>query len=127
MTLFFDRNVGRAVPKALELLRLSVEYHDRHFGPRTKDDHWLAAIGDKGWVAVTCDERLRYNQSHLRALIGHKVGCFLICGAGSRPRWHMVRILAANWDEIEEICATEVAPYLYRLYLGRRPVRDYPK
>ena len=47
MILFFDRNVGTVVPKALKALNLPipVEYHDDLFPINTPDDQWLAQVG----------------------------------------------------------------------------------
>jgi hypothetical protein len=116
MTLFFDRTVGKRIADALRLLDLVVERHDDHFSQLTYDDVWLQAIGERGWVAVTHDD-LRRNPAAMRALVDHKVGCFLIRGGASRRNWFTVRVLARNWERIEEIANSQARPFLYRLYL----------
>ena len=51
--LFFDRDVGNAVPRALGVLMLptSVEYHQSHFPTDAQDDVWMAQIGALGMDA----------------------------------------------------------------------------
>jgi len=124
MTLFFDRDMGRTIPEALRALDLDVERHDDHLDPRTKDEQWLEEIGRRGWPVISRDQRLLRNQSARRALADNKVGCFVLFGAGNKPRWFAVRIIARNWDDIEHPCRSENRPFLYRLYLARAPKRE---
>lgn len=117
MTLFFDRNLAKKVPEALALLGLSVEKHDDHFSSTTTDEELLRALGARQWVMVTDDEKLTRNRSALAALSDHRAKCFILAGAGHRPRWYAVRIIARNWERIEELVANEAPPFLYKLYL----------
>jgi len=121
MTLFFDRNLGKSIPEALKLLGLEVEKHDDHFPANATDEEWLEHVGNKGWPVVTADARLRLNQSQLRALADYRVGCFMLCGAGNRPRWYAVRIIARNWEHIEIVANSGQRPFLHRLYLKQPP------
>ncbi len=120
MTLFFDRSLARRIPDALALLGLSVIKHDDHFAPDATDEEWLDVVGRQGWVAVTRDERLWWNSSALNALMDHHVGCIILAGAGNRPRWYAVRVLARNWDTIEDLIDNAERPFLCRLRL-RQP------
>jgi hypothetical protein len=117
VTLFCDRNLGRRVPDALKLLGLPVEKHDDHFPQDEKDETLLRELGKRQWVMVTGDEKLTRNQSALTALSDHRARCFVLAGAGHRPRWYAVRIIARNWDRIEELVADEPPPFLCKLYL----------
>jgi hypothetical protein len=123
MILFFDRNMGKSIPDALHLLDLPVKKHDEHFGPTTTDEEWLAKVGEEGWLAITRDERIRWNQSERRALADHRVGCFVLVGAAKLPRWDSVRIIARNWDRIQELSTAEERPFLCELHLRRPPKR----
>jgi hypothetical protein len=61
-TVFFvDRSLG-IEPLRTELanLGLLVEIHDDHFARGAEDRVWLRAVGDRGWVVLTKDQRLRY-------------------------------------------------------------------
>jgi hypothetical protein len=117
MTLFFDRNLGHKVPDALLLLGLPVTKHDDRFTQGATDEEWLQEVGQQGWVVVTRDEKLWWNASALKALSDHRLGCFVLSGAGDRPRWYAVRILARNWDTVERLASGEERPFLCRLRL----------
>jgi len=119
--LFFDADLARKLPDALALLGLPVTKHDDHFPAGTRDEVWLRAIGERGWVAVTRDQRLWRNASAVQALVDHRVGCIILAGAGSRPRWYAVRILARHWEKIEELMRGEQGPFLCRLRLRQSP------
>jgi hypothetical protein len=121
MTLFFDRSLARRISDALALLGLDVVKHDDRFSPSATDEEWLHMVGKQGWVAVTRDERPWWNSSALNALVDHHVGCIILAGAGSRPRWYAVRVLARNWDTIEDLMDSAQRPFLCRLRL-RQPV-----
>jgi len=60
---FLDRNLGRN--KFSNILRaqgLRIEVHDDHFKPDASDPEWLSEVGERGWVVVTVDRRIRYRQ-----------------------------------------------------------------
>ncbi len=48
MKLFFDRNIGKNLPRALSRLGLDVEWHDKHFQQNTSDEEWLNQVGKRG-------------------------------------------------------------------------------
>lgn len=59
LVLFFDRDVGVALPRALEILKLSakVEYHQNHFSGDAQDDVWMPFVGANGWILIGHDSR----------------------------------------------------------------------
>jgi len=115
MTLFFDRSMGRKIPQALQLLGVDAIAHDDRFGPRTPDDVWLAAAGQRGWTVVTKDDRIRFNQAERVALVTYRVGCFVLLRRNA-TRWQLTQIRARAWDEIETIGSAEPRPFLYAIY-----------
>lgn len=118
--LFFDRNLGRSIPDALALLRVPAEKHLSHFAHDAPDEDWLPEVGKRGWVVVTRDNLLR-NQMALAAIVDHSVGCFLLPGVASRPRWYAMRIIARHWDQIERMMETAERPFVCKLYLQHPP------
>lgn len=123
MTLFFDRNMGHALPEALRLLGLPTEKHDDHFAANAHDEEWLPEVGRRGWVVITHDKRIRTNESQRKALLDHGVGCFVLRGTGHLTRWAMVRMIARHWDHIDKTVKTAARPFLHRLYArgGAKP------
>lgn len=53
-----------------------MEVHDDHFAADARDTEWLAKVGARGWVVLTSDQRIRYRQNELAALLRHGVRAF---------------------------------------------------
>src|SRR5262249_54932445 len=68
LVFFIDRSLGRKkVPEALRAAGLEVRVHDELFPQGTQDVVWLSEAGANGWVVVTRDDRIRYNQLEKQA------------------------------------------------------------
>lgn len=115
MTLFFDRNVGTAVPRALRLLGLSVEHHDDHFEPKTQDDQWMAAVGQVGWTVIGHDRKFHEIDVELQAIHHHRLGVFYLWGANAK-KWDKMRLFAKVYDKITAVIRSEPRPFIYRVY-----------
>ena len=118
MILFFDRNTGTAIPRALkEHLKppsVEVEYHQLHFDQQEQDDVWLAQVGSRGWFVVGQDYRYHERPSELAALTAHSVGVFYLWGAEA-PRWETMRVFARAYDRIIRAAQNTPRPFLYRV------------
>jgi hypothetical protein len=79
-TYFIDRDLGNQFPEALRAAGLSVERHDDHFTPSTRDEEWLSVIGERRWLGVTRDARIRYSPLALRVLMESGVKLFVMVG-----------------------------------------------
>lgn len=74
---FLDRTLGRSIfAGRLRAQGVRVEVHDDHFPPDAKDSEWLPEVGARGWVVVTCDQRIRYRRNELAALLRNRVRAF---------------------------------------------------
>ena len=84
LVLFLDRNLGRTV--VAERLRhegVRVEIHDDHFpDQRTPDEAWLRLAGERGWVVVTPDARIRYRANEKAAVESANVRQFVLTATG---------------------------------------------
>ncbi len=67
---------------ALRKAGLNVEIHDDHFAPDAKDAEWLAVAGQKRWIVVTRDERIRYRAAAKQAIRRAKVRAFVLAAQG---------------------------------------------
>ena len=79
LTFFLDRNLGKHI--IADILREAgalVEVHDDHFPAGAKDNEWLPAVGEKGWVVLTKDQRIRYRGLELKALEEAQVKAFVL-------------------------------------------------
>ena len=82
---FTDRDLGSRFPEILAAAELTVERHRDHFAPDCADEVWLRSIGQRGWVALTHDRRIRYKPNELSAVIRHGVALLVIIGDAPYP------------------------------------------
>jgi len=115
VTFFFDRNIGRAVPKALRLLGLPVAYHDEHFRPDTQDDQWMATVGQAGWTVIGHDKKFHEIRVELQAIQQHQLAVFYLWGANAK-RWDKLRLFSKVYDKIVSAIQSERPPFIYRVY-----------
>jgi hypothetical protein len=135
LTLYFDRNVGRKVPEALQLLGLKNVIH--HHTPRTHlglkpikgqkglfadnetDDSWLKFVGEKGWIVLTQDSKFHKKgfENELSAIKQFNVGCFYIWGAEA-PRWDKMIALCKAYENIVDASNVTAKPFIYSCSKG---------
>lgn len=77
---FTDRDLGNTFPNILSESGLTVERHRGHFAPDCPDEEWLQAIGERGWIALTHDGRIRYKPNELDAVVRNRVTLLVIAG-----------------------------------------------
>jgi len=68
----------KKVPEALRAGGLDVRVHDDLFPQATQDVEWLREAGAQRWVAITRDDRIRYNQLEREAVLAAKLRFFSI-------------------------------------------------
>lgn len=59
----------------------TVLIHDDHFAPAEKDSHWLRVAGEKGWIVLTKDSRIRYRALEKMTLMKAGVAAFILTSA----------------------------------------------
>src|SRR5262249_30822356 len=82
---FIDRSLG-IEPIRTELLNagLVVQIHDDHFARDEEDRVWLRTVGERGWVVLTKDQRLRYRPLEIAALRASKARVFVLTAGNLR-------------------------------------------
>ena len=82
---FIDRSLG-IDPIRTELIKagLAVEIHDDHFARDEEDRVWLQAVGERGWVVLTKDQRLQYRPLEIAALRASKARVFVLTAGNLR-------------------------------------------
>jgi predicted nuclease of predicted toxin-antitoxin system len=82
---FIDRSLGRE-PIRTELIKagLVVQIHDDHFARDEEDRIWLRTVGERGWVVLTKDQRLRYRPLEIAALRASKARVFVLTAGNLR-------------------------------------------
>jgi predicted nuclease of predicted toxin-antitoxin system len=82
---FIDRSLG-VEPIRTELINsgLAVEIHDDHFARDEEDRVWLQTVGERGWVVLTKDQRLRYRPLEIGALRASNARVFVLTAGNLR-------------------------------------------
>ncbi|MEW6353663.1 MAG: hypothetical protein AB1469_05130 [Pseudomonadota bacterium] len=66
---FIDRSLGKkAVTDALRAAGARAEVHDDHLPQDAKDETWLRYVGERNWVVLTQDDRIRFHHHERAAL-----------------------------------------------------------
>ena len=82
---FIDLSLG-VEPIRTELLNagLVVQIHDDHFARDAEDRVWLRTVGERGWVVLTKDQRLRYRPLEIAALRASNARVFVLTAGNLR-------------------------------------------
>lgn len=119
-TVFFtDRDLGKQFPEILAKAGITVRRHADHFPPDCPDDQWLAHVGEKGWVAITHDGRIRYKPNEKKAVLDNNVRLLVIVGRA--PFAALAENFVASIAKVEAFVAAHSAPWIAKLY---RPSAD---
>lgn len=114
-TVFFtDRDLGIRFPQILSAAGLAVEPHKDHFAHDCDDEVWLQAIGERGWVALTHDRRIRYKPNELRAVVRHGVALLVIIGDAPYP--DLAHNFVATLPRIERFLARTTPPFIAKAF-----------
>ena len=126
--LFLDRSLGRKkVPDLLRTEGLRLVTLAEHYGipddETIEDTDWLQLCGEKGWLAIMKDDRIRYVGAEKQALIEHRVRAAVITNAHLPASEMAARIIRALTD-LANICAIRSGPFLYALHANRIEIVD---
>jgi hypothetical protein len=109
VTFFFDNNMSRPLVHFIRDLGADVCHLQDHFSADVKDVSWIPWVGERQYVVVTCDERLRKNEVERIAIIQHKVAVLLLPNRFSRLlAWDQAEWLVPHWRKIEREAQKEV-------------------
>ena len=113
--LFIDRSLG-IEPIRTELINsgLTVEIHDDHFARDEQDRVWLKIVGERGWVVLTKDQRLRYRPLEISALRASNARVFVLTAGNLRGSEIAAAFLAAL-PRMFRILRSTPGPFLARL------------
>lgn len=111
---FTDRDLGKQFPEILQQGGLSVQRHGDHFAPASSDAEWLAAAGDKGWIALTHDKRIRYKPNELKAVFDNDVGLIVIVGSAPFPA--LAKAFVQSSSKILEFVSKQKRPFIAKFY-----------
>ena len=111
---FTDRDLGRQFPDILEQAGLTVERHAGHFADDCPDESWLQVVGERGWVALTHDRRIRYKKNESDAVIRHRV--ILLVVVGKAPHRDLALAFVATLPRVEAFLTAHSPPFIAKVY-----------
>lgn len=112
---FIDRSLG-VEPIKTELINcgLVVEIHDDHFARDEEDRVWLKAVGERGWIVLTKDQRLRYRPLEIGALRASNARVFVLT-AGNLRGSEIAAVFLAALPRICRILRSRPGPFVARV------------
>jgi predicted nuclease of predicted toxin-antitoxin system len=93
---------------------LVVEIHDDHFNRDEEDRVWLAAAGERGWVVLTKDQKLRYRPLEIEALRASKARVFVLT-AGNLRGVEIAAVFQEALPQIFKVLESQTGPFLARV------------
>jgi predicted nuclease of predicted toxin-antitoxin system len=117
---FLDRSLGvEPIRTQLTTAGFTVEIHDDHF-PRDEEDRvWLQSVGERGWIVLTKDQRLRYRPLEIAALRASRARVFVLT-AGNLRGVEIAAIFILALPRIVRILRSRQGPFVARVSAGGR-------
>jgi hypothetical protein len=115
-TVFFvDRSLGTE-PIRSELVKAGfiVETHDDHFARDEEDRVWLRVVGERQWVVLTKDQRLRYRPWEIAALRASKARVFVLT-AGNLRGIEIAAAFRAALSKVRKVLHSSPGPFVARI------------
>lgn len=85
--------------------------HDDHFPPDAGDEEWLWIVGERGWIVLMKDKRIRRIAIERDALLRSGVRAIVLT-AGNLQGPEMAQILVGKLRRIVHIVRTRPAPFI---------------
>jgi hypothetical protein len=87
------------------------ERRPQHFQPGTEDSVWLPFVAQQGWILLTKDKRIRFNQLEKAAIRRYHVREFYF-SSGNYSGAAMAAILVAALPEMVKVCRKHEPPFI---------------
>ena len=105
---------GKLIAGRLRDLGAQIEILADHFPTETPDVEWLKAAGDKGWVVLSKDRRIRRDSVERAALKSAGVRAFFLTQQGLTGD-EMAEIFANALTGMVSRAHSQPAPFIYTL------------
>lgn len=133
MKLFFDEDIGKGVPEALDAVGLKTVTHLRRafrnqlrrgrFRDGVKDEDWIPFAGQGGWLVFSANTGILEADAQRSLWIEHNVGGVFLT-TGQENKVEVLKLVLRRWDWLEGIDAKQPRPFAYRLSMRGRPKLD---
>ncbi len=112
---FLDRSLGKKrVANALRQAGATLHIHDDHFSPDAKDENWLTEAGQRGWIVLTKDHRIRYRHVERLALMRAGVATFILT-SGDLQGEEMAQIFVKALPRITRFLEKYDKPFIAKI------------
>jgi predicted nuclease of predicted toxin-antitoxin system len=111
--IFIDRSVPRSVADAVKSMRDDVLWLEDVFSHDVPDREWLAAAGERGWLVITHDRKVRTRPGERQAIMDHSVGCFILTYRQDLKKEEIVALITGNLEEMERRFEKTPRPFIY--------------
>lgn len=109
---FLDRSLGKIlIARALRGTGAIVYVHEDYFPADAKDEVWLAEVGEKNWIVLTKDRKIRYRAIERIALMNAGVGAFILT-AGNLDGEEMAQAFVKALPRIHKFLAKHRRPFI---------------
>ncbi len=111
--LYLDENLHNCRPILDALVHHGVKHkrHGSHFPPGTEDTVWLPFVGRSGWLLVTKDKRMRFNELEKAAILRYRVREFYFT-SGNYSGAGMALMLITALLDMAKLCRKHGAPFI---------------
>lgn len=99
---------------ALRRAEATLHIHDDHFPPDARDEDWLAQIGQRGWIVLTKDHRIRYRHAERLALMKAGVAAFILT-SGDLQGQEMAQIFVKALPRITRSLKNHTKPFIAKV------------
>ncbi|HYT57716.1 MAG TPA: hypothetical protein VEQ38_23660 [Verrucomicrobiae bacterium] len=112
---FIDRSLGqKIIAGRLRQSGVHVEIHDDHFPQNALDEDWLLEVGEREWIVLTKDDRLRYRPAALEAYRRNNVRVFIFGSSGMKAQ-EMADAFVKALPKILRFARNKPAPFFARI------------
>jgi len=117
---FVDRSLGRYdVPAALREAGESVEMHDAHFPSGTTDPEWLRLVGERKWVVLTKDYRIKHRPLQREAIRSGGIRQFTFV-SGQVRGVDMAAAFVRALPAMKRLLDTHAGPFIAKVFKDGR-------
>lgn len=96
------------------MVHVMADVYGERIGQGLADEEWLRDAGERGWVVLMKDAKIRYRPAELQVVVDHALRAFCITNANLRGT-DMATRFVANLPRILRV-AQEPGPYIYGVY-----------
>ena len=104
----------KVVAQALRQQGCRVELLKKHFEIDVLDEEWLPAVGRRGWLILTKDDRIRKRPAEREALMQSGARAFIL-PSGNMSGEDMASAIANALPKIQRFVAKNPPPFIARI------------